>query len=976
MVSEVASMIPERWDEIKDKLQAALELEPSQRSSYLDHAGVNPEMRQELESLLVAHDKAGTDFLSPTRAVSEMGVRGGLTISLGKRIGPYQIVEEIGAGGMGEVYRAFRIDDEYQKQVAIKLVRAGQDSGFVLSRFKNERQILANLDHPNIARLFDGGTTEEGVPYFVMELIEGEPIDEYCNHRKVPVPERLRLFSQVCSAVQYAHQRLIIHRDIKPGNILVTSAGVAKLLDFGIAKILDTDAVTGRFAPTLTVFRLMTPGYASPEQVKGEPITTASDVYSLGMVLYELLTGRHPYRPAGSTPRQVERAACEAEPEKPSFAVRRTVQDSDTPRNGPVTPETGPITAGFGDSVEKLSKKLRGDLDNIILMALRKEPQRRYASVQQFAEDIRRHLENLPVLARKDTAGYRAAKFITRHKAGVAAAVIVLATLVVGMAVTLHEARIARLQETRAQRRFNDVRALANSLLFDVHDSIQDLPGSTPARKLLVERALLYLDSLSRDAASDASLQRELATAYEKVGTVQGNPFGANLGDIQGAVNSYRKAIAMREPLAKANPTNVDDQVVLARSQRLFAATFSNQADAQNEAINMGNELRALATAERAYQLAPSNAAVLRELQSNYDILVTFKYSSGDYQGAWAYLQKEQPIIESQLHAAPEDRVVRIGLGKSEVKSGQQLANLGFAAEGVGHSRHGIQIFETLSAGGTDANARRLVSWAQDRLGDVLLMGRHVNGALSAYKKEADVLQSLLAADPNNAVIQNDLALALAKQGSSLAIAGDAEKGLALLQRAAAMLRWQIARDPAYGEPQWSLAWDLIWTGEALARSGNADGALESYRQALQMWQANPNLFVQTLVAGIHGKIASVYAVMGKESEAAQEAQRALKITEAVITTHDYMLDARYVAADAYSILGDLAQMAAAKTSFPEQELQRLNEARDRYQRSLNMWQTIHNPGTRTPAGFACGNPKMAAHQIAKCDAALARLRR
>ncbi len=961
-------MIPERWDEIKEKLNAVLALEPQQRVAYLNQvAEADPELRNELESLIASHDQAGADFLntSAAHAVLELGEGCAPAASIGRRIGPYQIIEEIGVGGMGEVYRAFRADDQYQKQVAIKFMRAGRDSGFVLSRFKNERQILATLDHPNIARLLDGGSAEDGVPYFVMELIAGQPIDEYCVNHKLSINERLKLFLQVCSAVQYAHQRLIIHRDLKPGNILVTTEGTPKLLDFGIAKLLDTDAIEGRFEPTLTLFRVLTPGYASPEQVKGEPITTASDVYSLGVVLYELLTGSHPYRRANSTPQEVARAVCEAEPEKPSTAVRKRGSDGDhgdTARTGLAMLEA------FGDSTEKLSKRLSGDLDNILLMALRKEPQRRYASVEQFAEDIRRHLENLPVLARKDTARYRTAKFITRHKAGVAAAVVVAIAITAGMAATLHEARIA-------QRRFNDVRELANSLIFDVHDSIQDLPGSTPARRLLVERALRYLDGMSRDAASDASLRRELASAYEKVGTVQGNPFGANLGDIRGAIDSYRKSIAIRQPLARANPNNVDDQVALARSQRLFAATFSNQADAEDEATNMANELHALATAERAYQLAPSNAAVLRELQSNYDILVTFRYSSGDYQGAWAYLQKEQPIIEAQLHAAPQDRAVQLALGKSEVKSGQQLANMGFAKEAVDHSRHAIQIFEALSASGSDANARRLLAWAQERLGDVLLIGSEVKGALSTYRREVDVLESLLAADPNNAVIQADLALALAKQGNALALNGDSEKGLALLQRAEAMLRSQIARDPAYGEPRWSLAWVLIWTGEALARSGNADAALDSNRSALQMWEANPNRFVQTLVAGIHVKMATVFAIMGKESEAAQEAQRSLKITEEVIATRDYILDARYVVADAYSALGDVSQTAAARTSSPEKQFQRWNEARDWYQRSLNMWHIIHNPGARTAAGFACGNPKTVIRQIAKCDAALARLR-
>jgi serine/threonine protein kinase len=282
-------MVPERWDEIKDRLQAALELEPEQRDAYVNQvAATNPELRHELESLIASHEQAGTDFLNTSAAQAvALDNSGGRAVSVGRRIGPYQIIEEIGTGGMGEVYRAFRADDQYHKQVAIKLVRGGQDSAFVLNRFRNERQILAILDHPNIARLLDGGTTEEGVPYFAMELIEGNPIDEYCANHKLSISERLKLFLLVCSAVQYAHQRLIIHRDLKPGNILVTTESTPKLLDFGIAKLLDTDAIDGRFEPTLTMFRVLTPGYASPEQVKGEPITTASDVYVFYLVVME-----------------------------------------------------------------------------------------------------------------------------------------------------------------------------------------------------------------------------------------------------------------------------------------------------------------------------------------------------------------------------------------------------------------------------------------------------------------------------------------------------------------------------------------------------------------------------------------------------------------------------------------------------------------------------------------------------------------
>src|SRR5579863_4322420 len=317
---------PERWRHAKELLATALEMDLDARSVYLDQACVNdPALRVELDRLLAADQQAGGQFLNTPAITTEIAPTSGNSARprVGRRVGPYQIVEEIGAGGMGEVYRAFRADDQYRKQVAIKLVRAGQDSSFVVSRFKNERQILASLDHPNIARLHDGGTTEDGLPYFVMELIDGQPIDQYCAQRGLSVPERLKLFMQVCSAVQYAHQRLIIHRDIKPGNILVASDGTPKLLDFGIAKILDPEAVTGQIEATLTVFRILTPGYASPEQVKGEPITTASDVYSLGVVLYELLTGRHPYRGPSSTPQEIARAVCEVEPERPSTAVRR-----------------------------------------------------------------------------------------------------------------------------------------------------------------------------------------------------------------------------------------------------------------------------------------------------------------------------------------------------------------------------------------------------------------------------------------------------------------------------------------------------------------------------------------------------------------------------------------------------------------------------------------------------------------------------
>ena len=313
---------PARWNQIQQELDVAMALEPPDRAAYLENLGAtDPDLRGELESLLAQEPAAA--FLKTASGFSPGAAGVAHEALIGRRLGPYEVVEHIGAGGMGEVYRAVRVDDQYKKQVAIKLVRAGERSEQILTRFKNERQILASLDHPNIARLLDGGMTAEATPYLVMDLIDGQPIDAYCDTHRLTVTSRLKIFLEVCSAVSYAHRRLIVHRDLKPGNILVTVEGAPKLLDFGIAKILDSGDAA-RPAETATVLRAMTPRYASPEQIDGLTITTLSDVYSLGVVLYELLTGHHPCRPPDRTPGAMARAVLDFEPEKPSAVVMRT----------------------------------------------------------------------------------------------------------------------------------------------------------------------------------------------------------------------------------------------------------------------------------------------------------------------------------------------------------------------------------------------------------------------------------------------------------------------------------------------------------------------------------------------------------------------------------------------------------------------------------------------------------------------------
>lgn len=430
-------------------LGEAIEREPESRDAWVNTVCAGDEaLRAEITRLL-ARQESAAQFLeeSPLAVAAESNHRS----MIGERIGLYRIISQIGRGGMGAVYLAERDDQHFTRRVALKLIKRGMDTDFVVQRFRNERQILASLDHPNIAGLIDGGATEAGLPYLIMEYVEGQPITKYANNHNLTTVERLKLFRTVCSAIQYAHQNLVIHRDLKPSNILVTKAGEPKLLDFGIAKLLQAD---GGAEPelTATAARVMTPEYASPEQVKGQRVTTSSDVYSLGVLLYELLTGSRPYRVKSRQPEEIAKAICEQEPMKPSQAFGGRwplIRGNGQSANGKVqSAGTEPIT----HSAVRNPKLLRGDLDNIVLKALRKEPHRRYASVEQLSEDIRRHLEGLPVTARKDTLAYRTSKFIQRNKIAVSVAALVLVTLVGGIVATTAQRNRAERERLRAEK--------------------------------------------------------------------------------------------------------------------------------------------------------------------------------------------------------------------------------------------------------------------------------------------------------------------------------------------------------------------------------------------------------------------------------------------------------------------------------------------------------------------------------------------
>ncbi len=436
-------MTPERWQQIKQVFGLALECKPEVRGAVLQQAcGADESLRAEVQSLLIAAEgkaRATSEVFdvvappsSPQPPLNEIE-----DPMLGRRVGAYRLERRIGYGGMASVYLAARADEEYRKQVAVKLLRSNLFDAELLKRFRNERQTLAALDHPNIVKLLDGGSTGERLPYLVMDYVDGHPIDEYCDQHKLSVDERLCLFSKVCEAVHYAHQRMVVHRDLKPSNILVVADGTPKLLDFGIAKVLTPEPASQNLLVTQTGVRCMTPAYASPEQMLGKAVTPATDIYSLGVVLYELLTGHRPYRLTQCTPAEIERAICEQEPEAPSTAISRV--ETDVSSDGKAITKTPEVVSQTREGPpDKLRRRLRGDLDTIVLKALEKEPQRRYDSVQEFVQDIGRHLQHLPVKARRSTLTYRSSKFVQRHKTEVIAAF----TLMVVMAAALFTFRI------------------------------------------------------------------------------------------------------------------------------------------------------------------------------------------------------------------------------------------------------------------------------------------------------------------------------------------------------------------------------------------------------------------------------------------------------------------------------------------------------------------------------------------------------
>jgi serine/threonine protein kinase/tetratricopeptide (TPR) repeat protein len=936
---------PKRADELFD---AALEVHPDARARFLAEQSLgDPLLAANVNSLLVFAERAeAQEFMKDAALeVSAKAFVADLEAQrTGQLFGRYQILSLIGEGGMGQVYLAR--DTDLNRQVALKLVSGSLPTKDILRRFRNERQILASLQHPNIAQLLDGSSTAEGLPFFVMEYVEGKPLNDYADDQALSITERLKLFRTVCAAISYAHQNLVIHLDVKPSNILVTADGIPKLLDFGIAKLLNPVDAAGAPAATATVMQVMTPEYASPEQVKGEPVTTATDVYSLGVVLYELLTGHRPHKISSRSPADIINEICVKETERPSAALSKRNEQNREKRSarssaGPTTQirhiqHASPI---FEGGIEKLRRRLKGDIDNIVLMAMRKEPQRRYSSVGHFAEDITRHLEGLPVIARQDTFAYRSAKFVGRNKITASAAAVMLLLLVGGIVATAWEAHVARAQQAKTERRFNEVRKLAHAVLFDYHDAIANLSGSTPVRERLVKDALEYLDSLAQDAVGDVSLQRELATAYIRVGDVQGRPYRSNLGQTDGALTSYRKALVILEPLSGGDLGNLELKRDLAIAYERIGTI---QLRKGNAAESFEKTNKALVIREALLSTDPSSTNYLSELADSYiyfgDALgmncsspnldcvrqaLEIRNKALDIRSRLANVNPSDPQIRRDLAQA----YTRVGFGLSNAADGKDLKE--HLRKALESHQQALAIRAGLAAENPDnAFDRRNLGDQYMLVGDALVRNGNLAESLDRYVKALAIFKELSAADPSNAEARLDLGFALTKLGAAEVNSHNEKLARKYFKEAVPILDRLIAEDPTNSEACEALKLAYSALTEGSEKAGDLVTAIDSYRRIVTLLERR------------------------REVDSPGSTQNELAIS--------------------YANLGNLYEKAAGINGITTtQRTERWSKAKEQYQKGLDAWRKIIGLGSSTQADFEKRDKVV--REIAKCDAALGR---
>ncbi|MGE0884880.1 MAG: protein kinase [Blastocatellales bacterium] len=940
-------MDDERWHRVEEIFERVVEHPPSERNVFLTQAcGGDEELRREVESLL-AHDVYDTFIQHPIRGVALSLAALSENDLIGTTLGHYRIVGLIGEGGMGAVFAAVRTDELFEQKVAVKLVRRGMDSGFVLERFQAERRILASLTHPNIARLIDGGSTEEGRPYFVMEYIEGRPLNDYCSANDLSIGERIKLFCQICGAVQYAHQKLIAHRDIKPGNILVNDDGIPKLLDFGIAKLLDPAQSEADPARTATMLRLMTPDYASPEQVRGLQVTTATDIYSLGAVLYELLTGIRPHQFYNYNQAEIERIICDTEIERPSQAAGKSRRLS-----------------------ARLRRELEGDLDNIVLMAMRKEPERRYQSVEQLANDLHRHMEKLPVIARPDTIRYRTGKFVRRHKTGIAAVVLIVASLLGGLIATNYQAR-------RAERRFQQVRKLAKTFLFDVNSEVQKLPGSTKARALIIKTSLEYLDNLNEEAGDDPTLQKELAQAYEGIGSIQGYPFEQNLGDTTAALASFQKAMTIYQHLAINDSSNQQLLETICNLHMKIGVIHNDQ----------GN----LAEAERDYREAISviESMYAAKIRPNAWIETAVYYRigelerlAGDFSDSLQSQKRGFEIATKWAVEHPGDSSQQL-LSSSYARLGGALFQIGDLEGALDAHTKSLQVYEDL-AGRFPQNVsfRRALASRYQSVGEDLGDPDNINlcrpdEALAYYRKSLVIVKEFFDLDPNDAQAKRNLALSQLWVAMMMRESAPAQAAV-LYRKSLALSQALYDTAPQHFQFRHELALAYRGLGTALWRLGEFKESFYDLQQALALEQAN---FEQAPAkTWLHRGIRRTYTVLGHllldqgDVDGALEYYRlAESFNEGLIAIRPNDPHLIRDRADCFKNFGQLNTRLAEQTQLPRQRrISAAREAISSHQRELRIWDEWLSKGIAQV--YASNKRREALQNISRIDVLLRRL--
>jgi serine/threonine protein kinase/tetratricopeptide (TPR) repeat protein len=965
------------WDQIQEIFFKTADLPDSERDAFLARAcGGDAGLRSEVESLLRA-DAAGDSAIAAAIGSEVSALLDDQTSLVGTRMGPYRLLKEIGRGGMGAVYLGERDDELYRKLVAVKVVKRGMDSAEVLARFRHERQILAGLEHPYIARLIDGGTTPDGRPFFVMEYVQGQPIDAYCREQGLDPKSRLRLFLRVCEAITYAHRALVVHRDLKPSNILVSAEGIPKLLDFGVAKLLDPASGPG-LTSTSAAMGPLTPEYASPEQIRGLPITTAADVYALGAILFELLTGSRAQHIATHSPVEIERAICQ----------------TDTPRPSSVARASG------------TQHRLDSDLDNIVLMAMRKEPERRYGSVNRLADDIVRYLDGRPILARQDSVVYRARKFVHRNTLAVAATFLIFLSLLGGIVLAEMQARqaerarrfaetqrqsaerereraeaqrqlaereraraeaeaqVARTEQDRSRRRLAQMLELANSSLFDVHAAIEKLPGATEARRQIVVTTLRFLEDLSKDAGQDDGLRFVLSASYFKVANVLGYPLQPNLGDTKGALANYEKSIALIEPLIAKDPKHSEYLLQWVQTKANWAELLAMTGEEPRALEMMRNTLPA---AQRLPRTCPKNSQCFLAQGQVLSVLVN-TLAAGDPEAALPYAQMETQATERALQLSPNNTEIQLELGTAYSQEAKVWNVRGDLREAVEQYHRAAAMREAvLKRHPSDVLIRRSLMITYGNLAGTLGSPLYINlndtaGAKEYYGKALAIARDLANADRNDQLAQYDLAAALLFRSSLDLPKEEWAESLANLQEADGLLQKLVAADPTSLAKLRILAMVEEYEGRRLDGLGKSGEGLVKSRQSLatdeQALARSPSdlgLISQELIS--EEGIAEILAHLGDHPGALEMVRKAIGRAERVSAPESERDRVTRGVTMAYQSL------ATVEATFGN-----WSEARAAAQRAVDGWQQMIASGSKRtdPAKVA-----LAQALLKNCDAHL-----